>query len=388
MAAHIFVRDIQTGLIMAWHDMTKIVEKITRENSGIAYDMEMRALVASLPKGTLVYPAGFDANNNARYTTVPPTRPESVKEKDWNAPSPVALGDSTYVETGSQQLFALDDNLPIGPAVNDTYGMVSNSEMWDVIETGLAGTTHKIVSAGSVEDRTKVFVSVEMGNGEITAAGRKTSAVLNFLWGHGGKLAVKAKTGFTVVVCANTLAVALREKGEFNLGFKHTKNAKSKLEGMAEAVKRHFAKVEEFVKINDRLADVACTDSRAREIFTGLIMRPAKLSDFEPAKMSTRSANQVDALVELFSNKKQGNDGINFADLLNAVTDYYTHANSGGDDKWRQFVSSEFGAGQSAKEDFYRLLGGTVSDKAGDKAQADAELATLASIGAQTMAMG
>lgn len=341
-------RDIQTGVQMAWHKLTNVVDAVTRENSGISYEMEMRPLY---------YLAGM------------------IGEQPVYAPS------------GSKQTIALDDGLPIGPAISDSYQLISNAQMFDTISDSLAGVSHRIVSAGSVEDRTKAFVSIELDKGEgFTGAGRKTNSVLSFTWGHGGKLAVRAKTGITVIVCANTLALSLAERGEFGLTLRHTSGAVAKLAGMAEAVQRHFRAQDQFRVTSDRLADKPCDYTAAREIFAGLISRPAKLSDFAPERMSTRSANQVDALCQLFGHG-EGNSGQNYADLFHAYTDYYSHQNSGGNDRWRQYVSSEFGSGAAAKADFYRLLGGTVNDRATVAEKAGEELAEIVTIGRQTLAM-
>jgi phage/plasmid-like protein (TIGR03299 family) len=347
MAHNIQTRDIQTGVEIAWHKLTNVVDEVTRENSGIAYPMEMRPLY---------YLAG------------------------------IIDGNPIYAPSGSKQTVALDDGQPIGPAVNDSYQLISNAQMFDTIQASLEGVAHRIVSAGSVEDRTKAFVSVELNSETFTAAGRATKSVLNFLWGHGGKLSVRAKSGFTVVVCANTLALALAERGEFALTLRHTSGAVARLAGMATAVQRHLGVQEAFRVTSDRLAAVPCTSTDAREIFAGLLARPARISDRAPEPMSTRAANQVDALAWLFSHGK-GNDGLNYADLFHAYTDYYSHQNSGGNDSWRQYVSSEFGSGATAKAEFYRLLGETVSDKRETQETAAAELAEVVTIGRQTLAL-
>lgn len=346
MSHNIKTRDIQTGIEMAWHNLTHIVDEVTRENSGIAYAMEMRPLY---------YLAG------------------------------VIDRQPIYAPSGSKQTIALDDGQPIGPAVNDTYQLISNAQMFDTIQASLDGVAHRIVSAGSVEDRTKAFVSVELNKDAFTAAGRATKSVLNFMWGHGGKLSVRAKSGFTVVVCANTLALALAERGEFALTLRHTSGAVGRLAGMATAVQRHLGVQEAFRVTSDRLAGVPCTSTDAREIFAGLIARPARIADRTAERMSTRAANQVDALTWLFSHGK-GNEGLNYADLFHAYTDYYSHQNSSGNDSWKQYVSSEFGSGATAKADFYRLLGGTVADKHETRESAVSELAEVVTIGRETLA--
>lgn len=61
-------------------------------------------------------------------------------------------------------------------------------------------------------------------------------------------------------------------------------------------------------------------------------------------------------MVTLFQDARQGNHGRDAADLFSAVTDYYTHESSSGEDKQRQFVSSEYGAGLQRKQDFFAVL--------------------------------
>jgi len=52
----------------------------------------------------------------------------------------------------------------------------------------------------------------------------------------------------------------------------------------------------------------------------------------------------------------KGNRGATLADSFSAVTDYYTHHSSGGDNHMRQVLSSEYGAGRDAKQEFFMVL--------------------------------
>jgi hypothetical protein len=375
MAHQILSRDIQTGTEMAWHKLTNIVNVITRENSGICYGMETRPTFYRVPTGTTLYMIGTEADGVTPVLSPEcPEHPVDEKGREiegWEAPLPFVSERPEFVVNGGKQLVGLDNQIRIGGAVNDTYQEITNGVMFETIDAALANIPHKIVSAGTVEQRTKVFVSVEIvGAAIVNAAGRDTKSVLNFIWGHGGKMAVKTKTGLTVIVCANTLAMALRESGDFASVLKHTKNALGKLPNLAKTVAEHFGATARFQADCDKLANESCTSTQAREIFTGLLNMPANLSKWEPAKQSTRTANQVDTMIKLF------------------LSDYYTHASSGGEDKWKQNVSSEFGSGATAKEDFYRLLSGTVSDHSRTREESKEGLAELVHVGRSVMAMG
>lgn len=312
-------RDVQTGIEQAWHGKTNVVECITRENSGIVYPMEKQPLYLKI-------------------------------EKD---------GEATFNEAGFFGIVSLDDNLPIGNPVGEDYNLISNSDIFDLIENSLGGTKHTIVSAGSVENRSKVFVSAKLDeNSIIKAAGRESENVLNFMFGHGGKMGVNIRTGITVIVCANTLNMALSRRGELSLNIKHTKNSAAKIPSIEKAIDAHLGVAAEFKRAMDEVAGIKATEVDARKIFAGFVGRDQSGKPVE--ELSTRAENTVDRLTELF-HKGKGNDGNDMSDVFNAFTDYYSHESSGGNDRWKQFVSSEYGSAGRDKQEAYSLITDPVS---------------------------
>ena len=312
MAHKIEKRDINTAIQMHWHGLSNVVLAVTRENSGICYEIEERKLIY-------------------------------VKEHD-------ADGNPVYQDSGSKQLVSLDDNLPIGPAVNDSYTIISNIEVWDLIESSMGGTKHQIVSVGSVKNREIAFASIKIDD-NFKAANRITDANLNIIWGHSGKLALIAKTGFTTICCSNTAQMALAERGEFKLSVKHTKNAKAGIANLGKAIENHLGVAREYKEALDMLANEKCTETKAREIFAGSLAPIDK-----DALLSTRALNTVDRLAELFKIGK-GNNGKDFSDVYNSCTDFYSHESSGGENnRWKQFESSEFGSGNNAKTEMFNIL--------------------------------
>ena len=252
----------------------------------------------------------------------------------------------TVIETPFKQVVALDDNLPIGWPVGKDYSLITNSQAWEDRES-LAGTDHRIVSAGTVCDRSIAFVSVKLDEG-FRAAGRLTDANLNFCWGHGGRLSFVTKTSMVVQVCHNTFVASLAGRSEFQVNIRHTKVAEARIENLPKIIDEHFGVRAEFARALDSLAEIPCQESEARQLFAGLIAPKDKDS------ISPRILNTVNRLVDLFEHGK-GNDGDDMADVFNAVTDYYSHE-SIKSNPWRQFVSSEFGAGQAVKARAYTEL--------------------------------
>jgi len=265
------------------------------------------------------------------------------------------------VATGFNSIVSLDDNLPIGNPVGNGYELITNEQIWEMLESALAGIgiKHQIVSVVSVGNRERLAISIQFDNGE-EIGGRLTQNVLNIIWGHGGIMGVLARSGFTVVVCQNTMNLALARRGEFELRCKHTGGSVKRLEGMAQAIDAHYGVVAEFKKAMEEFANTPCDEPSARNTIAGFIVR-----DNDVEKISTRATNTIDRIAQLYKGGA-GNRGENMADLFNGFTDYYTHENAGGENRWKQFQSSEFGNGQVRKLEAFKLLRGEAVPKLGD----------------------
>jgi hypothetical protein len=303
---NIQIRDVQVGIEMAWHKLTKVEQKIDKSNAQILYPMTINPL----------YFIGADGN---------------------------------YHEGNGRQIISLDDGGPIGRPVGEDYKLIGNREIWESVEQGLAGTKHEIVSCGTVNDRSLGFISVKISD-QFKAANRDTNSVMNILWGHGGNRAVIARTGFTVVVCQNTFNMAMKDKGDFKLSIRHT--AKANVLDLGKAIDAHIGVVAEFKNAMDEFHSVDVKTDDARKIFAGFIA-----GDEIPETKTgiSRFTNTLDKVQNLFLVGK-GNGGRTLADVFNGVTDFYSHESSGGDSRWKQFVSSEFGAGDVKKSEFFDIL--------------------------------
>lgn len=276
-----------------------------------------------------------------------------------------------FSETETCELFCTDDNsIVVGQPVNcDSYGLITNTAWLDMIQEALLGIKGAtLATAGSVEGRNKVFVSVKLKELEaFKAAGREFLPYLNFGNGFDKQSLMYACLSTFCTVCANTnKANLLIAKGDktipVNCVIRHTKNAPLKINNVPELVDGFLGAAAEFKAIMDTLADKPLKETNARSFFAGLLANGKK------EEISTRRLNQVERLTELFVSGK-GNNGDDRSDAYQAVTEYATHESSGGDNRMRQIVSSEFGSANVLK------------DRALNSLKVDADFNSLVTVG-------
>ncbi len=295
--------------------------------------------------------------------------------RDWDlTPTPLFFQDSApamSVEAdddnqGAQwTLSRCTDNakIQIGAPYNPaTFRPISNGEFLSLVEQSISGTDHKIVSVGSVRNRGRVFLSIELqGMEKFKAGGREFSAFLNYGNGHDKSSVLWVNTSNICTVCDNTFSANLFEvenkrkdsqtdsKDDLKIRVRHTKNAAMRFPAIAQIVDKAIGVQAEFALAMESAEKVSLNADSARKLFAGFV------APLEAEKLSTRAENTVDRLVMLFSHGN-GNQGRNLGDAFHAVTDYYTHESAGGENKEKQFLSSEFGSAGQRKQDFFSLI--------------------------------
>lgn len=335
MAHNITEIDKQQGIEQAWHGLTEIAPEINRKNIYLGqWDIEPFDLFDGQGR-----PTGFRALGCTDKAEIP-ILDDDGKPTDQN------------------------ERLILGEAFRKSYTPLNNQEFLDLVFNSIAGTDHKVVSAVSVCARTKISVSVLLNLEKLKGAGREFLPYLNYRTGHGKKATLEVNTSTTCGVCDNTITLDqlfLRQLMEDNptgqVAFlrKHSKNLKATLPEMANMVDKAIGVQAEFISKIDKLANIPCQQNRAEKIYTGFVTPDGA------EKLSSRARGIVDSLLSLFT-RGAGNKGENMADLFSGVTDYYSHE-SAGQNRWKQFVSSEFGAGANRKSEFWKAC---QLDKAGE----------------------
>lgn len=305
MAHEIYENDKITAIESTWHGLETIVDKINLENSGLDW------LVTSKPM------------------------------------SFVHNGENNVVD-GYQAIVRQDSGLVLNVA-KDSYAIIQNHQIFDLIDNALEGVNYKINTAGSLFNCKKVFVSVQLEEKQdYLINGEAFKNYLTFTTSHDATLPFCVYDTSVRVVCNNTLKMSWADSrnGMVALRVMHTKNSNLHIASMHEKLDAIFQKRDEFYENYANLMLEKIDEKTAKNVLTGW-MTPAK-------DVSTRTKNQIENVVDLF-HSGAGNKGETKADLLNAVTEYYTHdANS--NDAIKNLQSNEFGAYGDKKMAFSEVI--------------------------------
>ncbi len=301
-------RDLQSGIIQAWHGLTKVVPQVTRE---LAFPWELKEVPLYVQTGKLTKVPGFKA------------------------------------------FVASDDKLLCGKPMAETYQALSNAEFWDTANEALEGTGAVVESAGTIMDRSRRFLTIKLADDKREIGGRKFLHRISFVDSIDGTTHFYAVNTSVCVVCANTARMVMGDMaGEFRFKLKHTKGFRAKIEGMNAQIESMLGVRAEFESALEIAASEPLVEDNARNLFAGWLGTDA-------TKLSTRAVNTAERLTALYRGGA-GNKGKTLLDGVSAVTDFYSHESSGGEDKEgfrvKQELSSEFGAGARAKTDFLSAL--------------------------------
>lgn len=309
MAHRIEKRDKQQGRHMGWHELTEINMNLDLDNNWL--------------------------------------RSWDIEEVD--------LQTAEGIDVPFKILVGSDDREIIGKPFTNTYKPISNKDFLDMIKEATAGIKGIIVeTAGSVCNRGRVFVSLSLKDSPSYRIGhREFQDFLNFGNGHDQSCVLWVNNTNTCTVCNNTFTYNLHKKdSEIDVRVFHRGNVELKLTNMVEIIDAHLGSQAhfkaEFEKLMGKKMDVA----QARQVFAGWTLR-----NDEDKSLTTRGMNKIDRLTELFVTGA-GNTGSNRADAFSAVTDFYTHESTRGRgaNTGNQFVSSEFGMGRAAKQNFWDVI--------------------------------
>lgn len=249
----------------------------------------------------------------------------------------------------------LTEPLFVSKVFTPTYRPLCNAEFLEVLTKACekAGIPLDVSSLGSVRNRTVTFVSIPLpGMATSQIDGQEFKYFLNAINSTNGEFAAMFNISVVKTVCMNTAKMNLRTGGCF---IKHTPGMTAKLDTLPAIVAEAHKMQAQFANDYMVLAGEALDTGSAQAILSAFVA--------DKEKLSTRSFNQAERMVELFRTGK-GNRGETFADAYNAITDYYTHESAGKtEDSMKQFESSEFGSGDTRKRQGLAFLRDLTGDK-------------------------
>ncbi len=356
MSHNIGKNDKQQGIEMAWHGLTEVLPVILLATCFLStWDVIKRALFR-------------------------------VFVKD---------GVTVTEETDACEVVCTDDaEIRIGKTVDKvSYTLLPNAKFLSLVQSAMDSIRGAYVaSVGSVCDRARVFVSLGLPAGltdisqvvrdgatlVLNAGGRDFKFYLSFFSSHDKSAPFGVQLSTVCVVCNNTFNAVLHDTDGKRLSIRvpHTKNMLATLANVPAIIDAFFVSAQKFAEIFHGLSLVPISAADAKSFFAGFLVSAdsgEERDETAETELSGRRSNQIDRLTSLFVSGK-GNAGQNLADVFSAVTDYYSHESSGGENPFKQVASSEFGNGQAMKALAWKVL-------RDDKATAD-----LIALGAKVLA--
>ena len=297
-------RDIQAGIEDAWHKKTHVVDTVTRFNS-MPWDV--------VPSPVFTYDPKSD-------------NPEDLIEIP-----------KTHI------LMANDDGLPVGQPYADTYCPSTVDKFWSIIDKSLSGIKHKVVSAGSIFNRQRIFASIKLTD-SFYVGDREFKDYLTIMDSFDKSTSLQCKYNNVCVVCANTFAVSMNT-GKKVGRVKHTKNLQSGIEGLIESI-QGFTHQSEIVKRNlAKYHQRKVGNDEARAWFTAIESGNLK-------EVTNGAKQKVARLMELYESGR-GNQGETQLDVLSAYTEFYTHESSNRKEEGSQYIASEWGTSATKKSQVF-----------------------------------
>lgn len=330
MSHEIRKQDKQQGRVQAWHKLTEVDAGLSMNSGGLwlrQWDVAPVSIVAKRADGTeIALPKG----------------------ETWEA-----LVTEQVLTGGESSLFVST------PYNRETYTPLSNAEFLRIINDALVTSNLPldVESCGSVFNRRRVFLSIPIPGGEtFEAGGRVFQGFINFINSFDMSCPFMVIYSNHCVVCNNTFNSNMNVGG---LVVQHSKNMSAKLENVPAIVAAALEAQEQFRSQFLKMHSTPVSLEQAKGLIVSFLC--------DGAKLSTRSFNDSEDITRLFV-KGDGNKGETLADVFSALTDFYSHF-SAGEDKEKQFQSSEFGAGALAKQQAMAFLAPLTEDEAELNAQ-------------------
>lgn len=320
MSHNIQQRDSHHGVDQAWHGKTIVSKVVEKEN---------------------VYPYMVEADPLYR-------EGGTVRHGEWF--TPVCSDDGGTIGSG--------------PCLNESsYALLSPRDFWDHVEEMIGGTSHKIISAGSVDNRSKLFISVKLNELEKVQVGhREFDIYLNFISSMDRSIPFLATNTSFCTVCENTLLANYFSKSMFKHKFKHSKGSfDQNLESLKKMVDSTFGVAAEFNKQMNSLNNQECKEEDARNILTGFLASEGAEDKIKKSqRMQTRLLNRVDDYVGLFQSGL-GNRGETMLDLLSSVTEFNTRTTE--TKKVSKWISGDYDFRKTGRPMLKAQFARSVSDK-------------------------
>lgn len=273
-----------------------------------------------------------------------------VVKKQLHARNPLG----TVVPVPMYGTFRTDDGAYLG-CVGDGYSIIQNKDQFQWIDAILeAANGSHYESAGALGNGERIWALARIPQGDYQIdGGDKHQTYLMGATSHDGSLAQTLKLVDTRVVCANTLAVAIRESG-MAIRIKHTTNAKARMDAAVKVMANVMDAATGIKAKMERLASHKLTRESVQHVLDRLFPPSAD----EKANQTRRNNTLVEVLGLYDNNDKSAFPSVKGTgyNLFNAITEYADHFRTarGNGSKPEQVAtaraeSAMFGSGEKLK---------------------------------------
>lgn len=258
---------------------------------------------------------------------------DAIKEAglDWNVKAvPLTTPDG---QTVSHRAIMRDKDKSVLGVVGPDYVPLQNTEAFKFFNPFLDAKEANIESAGSLRQGQNIWVMAKLNKAPLEVV--KNDIVEKYLLlSNSHKGGISVRVGFTPirVVCANTLAMAMRNENSQLMRVVHGSQMISNLEKVQEIVNAANAQFEATAEQYKFLASRQVSKSDL-EKFVKIVFVPRQP---QSQRQQTREDNMIQTITRLFETG-QGNNlpGVRgtYWGLYNAATEFLTHEKTKDDDK-------------------------------------------------------
>lgn len=240
------------------------------------------------------------------------------------------------------------DNDIVLSIMKQRYHIIQNHNAFEFFDLLVGDEEAFYETAGALDDGRVIWIQAQIP-GEYFICGDKVERSLLLVNSFDGRYSLMVQAVSVRVVCANTLALALRGASN-QVKIRHCQNYKQKIE-QSKIVLGMVG--DYFSTLSDTLSQLGerKMDKTEMELFTKVLL-PGKID--ENGDTSTRTENMRGTIVALFE-RGVGNEGKTRWDGLNAVTEFVDHERSTRGDNGR-LETVLFGSGAKLKQRATNLL--------------------------------
>lgn len=236
------------------------------------------------------------------------------------------------------------------------YKVISNREIWNVMQQSLRDLDCKVTSVCTLERGKKFAISADIGSSDLVINRDKFKCNLNFVTSHDGTMAMETFDSAIRIVCMNTFQWS-RNAAQDKFKVYHTKNANFALDGLGDLLNAILKGRAELSQVMEYLASHKCDQNDAMAMAAGYFAITTEAKD---NRLSTRSLNAAKEIARLAANGI-GNLGKSLYDLANGATEYWTSGEGVG--KTASVASQVYRSQLGSAADHKRRFIGMLSDE-------------------------